>query len=439
MKKNNFSIIILNHNNKYIEDCIASVIKNKDIDDEIIIVDDNSTKANFNKLVKRFDKECVIIQNTIHPKSLSVNRNLGAKISQKNYLLFLDGDAFFYNDTIEQLRNSLDKDSNIVCSTPFADGMSIAPMQLKHIYNVDIMDFIKEIRIEEIILKYYIKDFRRNVTPSQLEGRNNWYYFYGVCLAVKKEAYFKCGCFDETLDKWGIEDIDFTYRLNKIGKLDFVSTAAILHIPHERDRYLNFANNAYSNMKCVKKYEGELDWELHYKFSDLYSVKQIIRKILYFHKDLKYEMVQKEKVNSVYIDAITKTYPNGRIIFYDSLGECFEHHHFGVCLPFKNKQFNTCYFSYFIFNYPSNVISILLQELCRISRVVKCKIEFKNNLLKWSNDEEKLCRHHTPRFEVFPVKLSDFIFTEKDGYIEITTSLPDSPYENMEGVYYNVI
>lgn len=438
MYNNPFSIIVLNHNNLYIDYCIESIKKHKRDFDEIIIVDDQSNADNYTALLKHLDNDCTILQNTERPHNLSYNRNLGVKNAKHDYLLFLDGDAYFYDDSIEQLRIRLNN-PEIVCTTAFADGMHIAPLQLELVYKENLSQYIENDAIQSLGQKYFVRDHRRDLPMSVLQGKYNWPHFFGVCLAVKKEAYFAVGKFDERFSGWGIEDIDFTFRLKNHGKLLFVPEAQLLHIPHIRNRYSNYCENAYNNMECVRKYAGNPEWEVNYKFSDLYNTMSIIDLIRYYHKGLTYQLPFIEKHRTVYINALSDLFPNGNITVFKEDGKSLHFSHLGICIPFPNKQFQTCYFSPYFFNYPAPLLAIILQEVCRIAQTVFVP---KANLVpsvKWGKDAEQKCKAHTLRFETYPVKLSDFIFTDNGNYYQITTSLPDSPYENIGGIFYELI
>ncbi len=438
MSNNPFSIIVLNHNNLHIDYCIESIKRHKKIFDEIIIVDDHSSPENYDALLKHLSDDCTIIQNTEKAHNLSYSRNLGVKNAKHDYLLFLDGDVYFYDDSIEQLRIKLNG-PGIICTTAFADGMRIAPLQLKLVYKEDFLLHIRNNSVQILGQKFFVRDYRRDLPMSVLQGEYNWTHFFGVCLAIKREAYLAAGKFDEKLTGWGIEDIDFTFRLKKYGRLLFVPEAQLLHIPHIRNRYKNFCENAYNNMECLRKYAGNSEWEISYKFSDLYNTMSIIDLIKYYHKGLDYKLEFFNKCKAVYINAISDLFPNGDITAFNEEGKEFHFQHLGVCIPFQNKQFHTCYLSPYILNYPAPLLAMVLQEACRIAQTVFIPKVDLIPAVKWGKDAERKCHAHTLRFETYPVKLSDFIFTDNGNYYQITTGLPDSPYESKRRIFYELV
>lgn len=93
------SIIIPVYNvNKYIEECIESVINVHDT--EVIIVDDGSIE-NTDFLIEKYQKYCNFRFFRKQNGGLSSARNFGVKECQGEYVIFLDGDD--YLDTEEFL------------------------------------------------------------------------------------------------------------------------------------------------------------------------------------------------------------------------------------------------------------------------------------------------------------------------------------------------
>ena len=437
MQQDNFSIIVLNHNNIYIKQCIKSIQANKNKNDEIIIVDDHSTESNYTDLLNSFGSECTILQNREFPHNVSYNRNLGADHAKNEYLLFLDGDAFVYNDCIDQLRFSLHA-KDVVCATLYADGMSNAPLQLQLVYKEDFRNALKSEELATLCSKHFMKDFRRSLSMDSLQGYHNWIYYYGICLAVKKSAFLAAGKFDISLSGWGMEDIDFTYRLRKYGKLQFIAQAQLFHIPHTRNRYKNHEQNAYNFMRCLKKYDGETEWEISYKLRSIAEALSVLNNIIYIHRDVEQQFSATLEDDCIYIHAISGKFPQGNIKMINNR-KSYTLKHIGLSIPVRNKQFKKCYLSIYVLNYPAPILSLLLQEACRVaSEVLIYKVDF-YPAVRWSKDIEVKCDAHSQRFDVSPVKLSDFTFEDIGSFYKITTGLPDTPYKDSEEVYYEFI
>ena len=163
-----------------------------------------------------------------------------------------------------------------------------------------------------------------------------------------------------------------------------------------------------------------------------------MERITYIHRDLKQQLPIELENDCIYINALSAEFPKGNVIVCKN-GQKYILNYIGLGIPVRNKQFKKCYLSIFLFNYPAPILSILLQESCRIAEEV---LIYKKKLVpsvNWGNDIEKKCAAHSQRFEIYPVKLSDFIFEDLGDFYKISTGLPDTPYDNTKGVYYEFI
>lgn len=95
------SVIIPVYNTeKYVGECIESVVAQKDVDLEIIIIDDGSTDNSL-EICKKYERLYNNIK-VLHTENrgLSSARNLGISFACGTYLHFIDSDDFLPNDKI---------------------------------------------------------------------------------------------------------------------------------------------------------------------------------------------------------------------------------------------------------------------------------------------------------------------------------------------------
>ena len=115
MKKNEFrfTIVILAYNiEAYIERAIKSVL-NQDFNDyEIIVVDDCSTD-NTNKVVKKFESNKLrILKTEKNTGTIGRPRNIGLENAKGEYIIFLDGDDTLYDNlTLSKIDKVIGKDT----------------------------------------------------------------------------------------------------------------------------------------------------------------------------------------------------------------------------------------------------------------------------------------------------------------------------------------
>lgn len=93
-------IIPVFNREKYIKECVDSIVKQKEIDMEIIIIDDGS-KDNSLKICKEYEKQYsnIILVHTEN-KGVSAARNLGVLLAKGDYIHFVDSDDFLPKDTL---------------------------------------------------------------------------------------------------------------------------------------------------------------------------------------------------------------------------------------------------------------------------------------------------------------------------------------------------
>lgn len=110
------SVIIPVYNvEKYIRQCIDSVVNQTLKDIEIIVVNDG-TKDNSMKIINEYisDKRIIVINK--ENGGLSSARNVGMKLAKGEYIYFLDSDDFINEETLEILYNN-SENADIVFSS----------------------------------------------------------------------------------------------------------------------------------------------------------------------------------------------------------------------------------------------------------------------------------------------------------------------------------
>ena len=104
MEGNLISVIITVHNReKYLRRCIDSVLKQKDVNFEVLLIDDGSTDRSpeiCDEYAKNHDNILVIHQDN---QGLSKARNVGLDIAGGEYIAFLDDDDFLPPDSLKTL------------------------------------------------------------------------------------------------------------------------------------------------------------------------------------------------------------------------------------------------------------------------------------------------------------------------------------------------
>lgn len=121
-------IIPFYNSEKYIENCLYSVINQSYTNLEIILINDGSTD-NSGNICKRIKDNRIKYIDKIN-EGVSKSRNLGIKLSSGEYLCFIDSDDYIEKDYIQQFINHIKNDINI-----YIQGMNIIKNGIKCVHN----------------------------------------------------------------------------------------------------------------------------------------------------------------------------------------------------------------------------------------------------------------------------------------------------------------
>ena len=114
------SIIIPVYNcEKYLEECIKSIINKKYNNLEIIIVNDGSTDSSIEILnrYKETDERIILINKK--NEGVSIARNTGMENATSEWIMFVDSDDTLEKDAVENFAKKIDKDIDIIFSNVY--------------------------------------------------------------------------------------------------------------------------------------------------------------------------------------------------------------------------------------------------------------------------------------------------------------------------------
>ncbi len=247
------SIIIPCYNHeKYISDCLQSVINQTYKDIEVIICDDCSKDNSFDiikswekKLRNRF-KNVIIYQNEIN---LGVTKNLNEMIkrSQGDYIKSIASDDMLTPDAINILIKGAEENPGFDI---YFSNMVFIPQNTKY-SDLD------------------IKNYKLNYNEKPLDGRNligeicasNYIVAPGVLLP--RETIVKYGLFDE---KYCLEDFEYWLRISVNGALKYIDGVTAIYRECEnslsrfdttkksKERHRKFHNDIMDIFQTYKQY-----------------------------------------------------------------------------------------------------------------------------------------------------------------------------------------
>ena len=212
MNKINLSIIIPTHNSRNtIAPLLLSINNSLTVnfkDMEAIVVDDES-KDNTIEIIEnirevlQFKLKLIKVKKNIGPAKA---RNLGGQKAQGKYLLFLDGDVELKKETLSNVFSLISK-NNVRAFTGIWD------------YHQKTTNFFPQFKA--------LRDWSYWFAERKL---NSHYYLFSTRIAgIEKKLFHELNGFIEDYKEPTVEDIEFTYRIEKKSPIKFCSNIVVNH------------------------------------------------------------------------------------------------------------------------------------------------------------------------------------------------------------------
>lgn len=253
------SIIIVNYNvTRLLANCLLSIKRFvKDVDYEVIVVDNHSTDDSWLDLMEVFP-EVVFIANEKNEGFAAAN-NKAIQTAKGTYLLLLNPDTELESDFISQLLSFAGRIKQLGCigvRMHNAEGIFL-PESKRAV--PDMFNSFEKL----------FANFRQNRRKSYYRNDIGEYdiaeveVITGAFFLCQKEVYEKAGGLDETYFMYG-EDIDLCYTLLRMGyKNYYYGQASILHHKGESsEKDKHYLKVFYDAMQIfVNKYYKKSLWK----------------------------------------------------------------------------------------------------------------------------------------------------------------------------------
>lgn len=289
MQKELVSIIVPIYNvEKYLEECIESIISQTYKNIEIILVNDGSTDGS-KKIVDEYASKYKFIK-VIHKKNggLSDARNCGIKNSNGEYICFVDSDDIVTNDYIETMYYNIKNYNTCIAACGmcnfYEDGkkQEICFKNIKQLYvgedahkYLNIMGYFNVSSCN----KLYKKELFDNIEFPVGKKSEDWYIMYKL-LDYAGSIYYS-------------SDVKYLYRqrtgsITKSKKINYDAIFAAKEVIdyYKEKKYNNAMPYAYQSLACV--YMGAYNVSVMQKnveeMKHLYKEARSIRKKLTYKK-----------------------------------------------------------------------------------------------------------------------------------------------------------
>jgi hypothetical protein len=265
-EKPDISIVIVSYNVwAYLDKCIESILLQKDILTEIIVVDNNSSDGTIQNLSTKYPQVKRIV-NTINAGFSGAN-NQGIQEASAAVILLLNPDTEIPDtDILQRMRAGLLSDPQIGILAPKlinTDG-SFQPSfwPFPGVMNIFL----------ELFYLHAINKLEEPVAPMQVEAAA------GAVLCMRKELVIELGGMDTNI--FWMEDTDLCYRVKLAGKkVIYDPTIKIVHHggkSSENKYHISIPNQVISKIKYFRKNGSSLQFTASNILSILFIISRLI-------------------------------------------------------------------------------------------------------------------------------------------------------------------
>lgn len=250
------SVIIVNHNNfKLLEKCLSTLFEfTKDVSFELIIVDNNSTAGDIGTVLSQFEKT-ILIRNELN-RGFGAANNQALAISRGKYILFLNNDTVFFENSIRKVLNfAEEKDDHIAvgCKLLNPDGsIQFSVYDFPTLNNVVTSNSFLYLLFPKsrFFNKYYQMNRGLNQT-TEVE------VVIGAFLFAARSELINIGGFDERFTFYN-EETDLCYRYRKRGgNIYYLPDTAIIHLKGgtaNNNLFRRYRNESVATIKYYQKH-----------------------------------------------------------------------------------------------------------------------------------------------------------------------------------------
>lgn len=210
------SIIIVSYNTKeLLSDCLDSIQKKtKDIEYEVIVVDNDSCDGTPDMLKTEFPWVCLI--ESKENLGFGKANNLGMKNALGKYFFLLNSDTILVNNAVKEFFDFAENNPSFGALGSILLDRSLKPC---HSYG----KFLTPGRsLKNVVAKYlrFLKE-KSHLHPDKVNHPLEVEYITGADLWIPKEVYEKTGGFDPDYFMY-FEESDWQLRMSKIGLKRFI-------------------------------------------------------------------------------------------------------------------------------------------------------------------------------------------------------------------------
>ena len=236
------SVIVTVYNRfEYVENILRCLINQTLQPYEVIFTDDGS-KDDLKEVLKKYKDKAKFKIKYIYQEDLGFRKskacNNAVIESEGEYIIFLDQDAIFPDNLIEEFMNKKRKGVFSILRVIWSTHDEMLKIQEKLCFKEKYEEVLKAISKHQFrdLKKWLIRD-KYNNFRYKIKLRDRGTGLMGIGFALFKDDYIRINGYDEDFKGWGGEDADLGLRLyySGIKSITFSTKLPTIHMCHPLD------------------------------------------------------------------------------------------------------------------------------------------------------------------------------------------------------------
>ena len=224
------TIAITSWNKKeLLRNCLKSIFEQKDVEKEVIVVENASSDGTAEMIKKDFPK-VKLIQNKTN-RGVSGGKNQGLKAAKGEYILILDQDTLIKNNSLKKMVDFMDKNQEVgVCGAKLIYADKRIQYSCGNFFTLKTKFFRRFNFGKKLIEKEMYMNWDHN--NARRVG-----YVIGACQMIRRKAMQEIGFMDEKTFPYCVDDVDYCMRMwKKDWEVAYYPETVIIHFEQRLSR-----------------------------------------------------------------------------------------------------------------------------------------------------------------------------------------------------------
>jgi GT2 family glycosyltransferase len=248
------SIIIVNYKSyNLIINCIDSLIREtKNVNYELIVVDNSSDENSASDLINRF-KSLVFIKNNDN-RGFGIANNQGLRIAKGRYVLFLNNDTLFFENTIKKVLDFAES-----LNSPLVVGCKLLNQDKSLQHSVFDFPTLMNVFASNFFLYALFPRFKLfnkySLMNKKIDKITEVEVVTGAFLFCSRDFIAQIGGFDERFFFYN-EEIDLCFRVKKNkGKVYYFPKTSLMHLKGGTAKTISWFSQKHMSISTIKLFQ----------------------------------------------------------------------------------------------------------------------------------------------------------------------------------------